>query len=129
MQRLVAGLAAWPLARRRAAAAAAPAAAAAAFAGPPAARRGLSSAAPDPSLMRNVCIIAHVDHGKTTLFDRLLSACDVQLAGAERAMDSGQLEKERGITIVSKVGRAVGRGDPQAVKHAAAGGAVDVAGA
>ncbi|GBF91897.1 hypothetical protein Rsub_05002 [Raphidocelis subcapitata] len=103
MQRLAAGLAARALARRRDAAPAAAAAAAAALADAPAARRALSGAAPDPSLMRNVCIIAHVDHGKTTLFDRLLAACDVQLAGAERAMDSGQLEKERGITIISKV--------------------------
>ena len=44
---------------------------------------------------------AHVDHGKTTLFDRLLSHCGTALTG-ERVMDSNALEKERGITISSK---------------------------
>jgi translation elongation factor EF-4 len=44
---------------------------------------------------------AHVDHGKTTLFDRLLTHCGTALVG-ERVMDSNILEKERGITISSK---------------------------
>src|SRR5687768_9666888 len=62
-------------------------------------------AMPSPQDIRNIAIIAHVDHGKTTLVDKML-----RQAGAfrenqvvmERVMDSNPLERERGITILAK---------------------------
>src|SRR5919201_237405 len=59
----------------------------------------------DPSKIRNIAVIAHVDHGKTTLVDGLLKQSkvfrDAEAAGT-LIMDSHELERERGITVIAK---------------------------
>src|SRR6187402_3613894 len=65
--------------------------------------RGLAGRTPMSAKMRNIAIIAHVDHGKTTLVDAMLRQTGVfrqNEAVGERVMDSNDLEKERGITIL-----------------------------
>ena len=55
--------------------------------------------------LRNIAIIAHVDHGKTTLVDKMLKESGIfrdNQKVADRVMDSGDIEKERGITILAK---------------------------
>ena len=55
--------------------------------------------------LRNIAIIAHVDHGKTTLVDEMLRQGGIYRENqemADRVMDSGDLERERGITILAK---------------------------
>jgi predicted membrane GTPase involved in stress response len=61
--------------------------------------------APVTQTIRNIAIIAHVDHGKTTLVDAMLRQSGTFRANeqvADRVMDSNELERERGITILAK---------------------------
>ncbi|MCA1830237.1 MAG: GTP-binding protein, partial [Actinobacteria bacterium] len=68
---------------------------------------------PSAASIRNVALVAHVDHGKTTLVDAMLRATGVIRAGAaapDRIMDSDQLEREKGITIFAKAAQIEWKG-------------------
>nr|HRO72688.1 GTP-binding protein [Saprospiraceae bacterium] len=55
--------------------------------------------------IRNIAIIAHVDHGKTTLVDKIIHECkalDERKESSDMVLDNNDLERERGITILSK---------------------------
>ena len=66
--------------------------------------------------IRNIAIIAHVDHGKTTLVDKIIHEChasDDFKDHGELILDNNDLEQERGITIVSKTYRSISGGKDQ----------------
>lgn len=76
-------------------------------------RRRLADPLSDNSGIRNVALVAHVDHGKTTLVDALLRASGALASHGdvvERVMDSGDQERERGITILAKAASVEWRG-------------------
>lgn len=66
--------------------------------------------------IRNVAIIAHVDHGKTTLVDSILNYVGLSVASS-RLLDQGDLEKEKGITILAKATRVEYKGHFLNVSH------------
>ena len=70
----------------------------------------------DPAHTRNICILAHVDHGKTTLTDCLISSNGIisaKLAGRVRYMDSTEEEQARGITMKSSAISLLHYDEPQ----------------